>query len=210
MKGSSASKLAQDDDGLEALPINVSPNSDDLAARKSPISYQQFEAECLNQRDYLLSEARRFLKGQICDAEDLVQITLMKALQSETFRSKLYNIGKIKPWLFVILKNTFIDYYWKKKSESALIVYPGDLEEIPYRVYNPREVESSNPISDEIVAAVKSLPPELSAVLELRAYFEYEYHEVAEALGIPIGTVMSRLYRARMKCKKVLGPIMDI
>lgn len=134
------------------------------------------------------------------DARDLVQDTYLKALR---FLDSFKKGTNAKAWLFRILKNSFINEYRKKRKEPAKVDYQ-DVENI----YNAEEGtaqmgellrvdEFKNLVGDEISGAVNGLDEDFRTVIILCDLEGLKYEEIAEVLEIPIGTVRSRLHRAR-------------
>ena len=142
------------------------------------------------------------------DARDLVQETYLKAFRFiDSFRKGT----NAKAWLFRILKNGFINEYRKKKKEPAKVDYQ-DVENI----YNADEstgsmnaelrVESlQEELGDEISGALNTLDEDFRTVILLCDVEGFKYEEIAEILDIPIGTVRSRLHRARTMLKEKLA-----
>ncbi len=133
------------------------------------------------------------------DAADLVQETYLKALKSE----KLFELREqgIRPWLFKILHNNFYTRLSKQKREPTIA---DDLE--PQSVDS--EQDSPPPawdlehldweqVDDRLKHAIEDLPDHYREVLLLWAVEGMKYREIAEVIEVPLGTVMSRLYRAR-------------
>ncbi len=148
------------------------------------------------------------LTQQDADAADLVQETFIKALR---YREKYERGTNLKAWLFSILKNTFINDY-KRKAKYQFI----DFDEIrPY--HENDELESDTPtayldlrheifdemMGDEISKALDELSENEKTVILLDLE-DFSYDEMAEILQIPIGTVRSRLFRARNNLKIIL------
>lgn len=138
----------------------------------------------------LLPRLRRFALGltrQPASADDLVQATLERALSR--WRSKRPD-GELRAWLFTILYNQFIDGQRRARRQANLLALLG-------------RAEDSAPSTETIVlqhaalAAFSRLPDEQRALLILVTVEGLSYQETAETLGVPIGTVMSRLSRAR-------------
>jgi RNA polymerase sigma-70 factor, ECF subfamily len=155
-----------------------------------------FDAEALPHLDALYRVALR-LTGDPTQAEDLVQDTMLKAYRSW----RQYRPGtNAKGWLLTILRNTFINSYRRRKLEPVAT----DLEAIePYAI--DRAVESADPegtffsriVDEKVLEAVDALPSEFREVLVLSDMEDLRYAEIAEALQVPVGTVKSRLFRAR-------------
>lgn len=141
------------------------------------------------------------------DADDLVQETYLKAFR---FLERFTPGTNAKAWLLTILKNTFINKYRTDQRSGQTISYE-EVEEF-YESLRPDEVPSSNVLElqfeqlldDEVLAALDSLPDEFRTVVILCDIEELTYEEAAEFLGCPIGTVRSRLHRARAALAKRL------
>lgn len=137
------------------------------------------------------------LTRNAADAEDLTQNTLVKALRfHEKFREGTY----IKAWLLTILRNTFINEYRKRTRTPMSVELTGaEAAETPIvppapegRLHNMLEL-----LDDEVRAAVEELPDDFRNAVIMADLEEKSYKEIAEFMGCPIGTVMSRLYRGR-------------
>jgi RNA polymerase sigma-70 factor (ECF subfamily) len=143
------------------------------------------------------------------DAEDLVQDTLAKAY---TAFSQYTPGTNLRAWLHKILANTFINSYRKRKREPAIAPgadpaadwHPGtDPLAGPAR---SAETEALERITDTtILDALRQLPPEFRTTIWLADVEGYPYREVAALMGTPLGTVMSRLHRARGKLRHTLA-----
>lgn len=156
----------------------------------------------------LFSTASR-LTGNRADAEDLVQETYLKAFRSYHTYSQGTNL---RAWLFRILTNTHINRYRSKQrrpEETDL----DDVEEFYlYRRLRDRadhgqsaEDELLKTFSEsEVISAVESLPENYRMAVLLADVEGFAYKEIAEILGVPIGTVMSRLHRGRKRLQQEL------
>ncbi|HEV2494918.1 MAG TPA: sigma-70 family RNA polymerase sigma factor [Terriglobia bacterium] len=140
----------------------------------------------------------RWLTGTVQDAEDLVQEAYLRALKSfGGFRG-----GDGRAWLLTIVRNTC--YTWLQQNRSNELTTPFNEE-----VHNPEE-EASNPETlllrnaggELIKKALQELALEFREVLILRELEGLSYKEIAGVAGIPIGTVMSRLARARKQLSR--------
>lgn len=141
-------------------------------------------------------------------AEDLLQDTYLKAyLHYETFRPGT----NLRAWLFRILKNTFINDYRRRQKAPALVDF-ADIEESLESSLGPVQAVSRTP-EDEVVEgcldvevqrALAELPNTFRVVVLLADIEGYAYKEVAAILAIPVGTVMSRLYRGRRLLERAL------
>ena len=136
------------------------------------------------------------------DASDLVQETFLKAFKYEG-KFELRNHG-IRPWLFKILHNNFYTKIKKKNREPTLgndvisEVAGGQLGEVdaPPPAWDLEHLDWEQ-VDDRLKHAIHELPDHYREVLLLWAVEGLKYREVAEVLGVALGTVMSRLYRAR-------------
>lgn len=140
------------------------------------------------------------------DSNDLVQETYLKAYKHI---DKYQRGTNAKAWLFRILKNAFINEYRKKVNRPTQV----DFDDIVQ--YQETEHEQSlyqdfrqeiyqNLIGDEVTIAVNTLPIDFRTVLLLCDVEGFTYEEIAKIVDIPIGTVRSRLHRARNMLKKRL------
>jgi RNA polymerase sigma-70 factor (ECF subfamily) len=147
----------------------------------------------------LRSHALQFTKD-LDDANDLVQDTLMKAIR---FFHKFEEGSNLKGWLFVIMRNTFINDYRKTAKKNALITTE---EEITYANLShsaTRNVAENKFMMNDIQGALDRLPKAYRDPFV--RYFEgYKYHEIAEELRLPIGTVKTHIHQARIELKKNL------
>jgi len=162
------------------------------------LSRAEFEQLALEQLDALYRTARNLAGAGVAD--DLVQETLVRALRAyKTFDLKEFGI---KPWLLRILYNLFVNRLEQERRAPRSLDEAG-LSSIEARPQaSPEALKYDRDSVDERLAkAVEGLAPEIRAVLLLWAVEDLSYKEIAQVLGIPIGTVMSRLHRAR----QVLG-----
>jgi RNA polymerase sigma-70 factor (ECF subfamily) len=152
--------------------------------------------------DALYGAALRLTRNRQ-DAEDLLQETYLKAFAHYTSFTEGTNL---KAWLFRILKNAFINSYRHRKVEPAEVAYGGGaaenaLESVVERRgapgESPEEEILSGTIDGSVATAIRALPEDFRMVVELADLQEFSYREVADILEIPLGTVMSRLYRGR-------------
>jgi len=144
------------------------------------------------------------LTRQPQEAEDLVQETLLRAYR---FFDKFERGTNFKAWVFKILKNAFINRYRKAQKEPDTVDFDAIEEGLESLVADapagapapadPERVFFDKVIDGEIEKAIDELPAEFRMVLLMAVVEEMSYKEIATALSIPIGTVMSRLHRAR-------------
>lgn len=177
---------------------------------------QRAREDCLSYLDAIYGAALRMTKNRQ-DAEDLVQETYFKAIRSlHQYREE---IG-CKPWLFKILTNAYIDSYRKRKQapdivefdeEGATGIYDKILSSFPDAsgagpLHDPEGLKGflHRFMPDEVKAAIDTLSDVSRELIVLRDLEGFTYKECAEMLQIPIGTVMSRLHRARKALQQEL------
>jgi RNA polymerase sigma-70 factor (ECF subfamily) len=165
-----------------------------------------FESELLPHADALYNFAYHLTYNEE-DANDLVQETFMKAFRFMSLYEKGTNA---KAWLFKILKNAFINEYRKKAKQPTkvdyedIIAYQDADEDKGGVAYDLREDIFDGMMGDEITIALNRLPIDFKTVILLCDVEGFSYEEIAKIIDIPIGTVRSRLHRARNMLKESL------
>jgi RNA polymerase sigma-70 factor (ECF subfamily) len=158
----------------------------------------EFETLAMEQLDMLYRMARRLARDQ-ATAEDLVQETYLRALRSyHTFDLQQYGI---RPWLLRIMHNLHTTRYQREKRQ------PLAMEDAKLEAATPIGNGDGSPtganlwdgMDEQLMKAVTSLPEEYQVVMMLWAIEDLSYKEIAQTLEVPIGTVMSRLHRARQR-----------
>jgi RNA polymerase sigma factor (sigma-70 family) len=166
-----------------------------------------FEKELLPQADALYNFAYHLTYNED-DANDLVQDAYFKAMR---FMDK-YAVGtNPKAWLFTILKNAFINEYRKKSKQpnkvdyEEIVNFHQEEEGTNFSSYMDLRVEMfENMMGDEVTKAINDLPEDFRTVILLCDLEGFSYEEIADITEIPIGTVRSRLHRARNMLKEKL------
>ncbi len=160
-----------------------------------------FSKEMMDHLGSLYAVAMRMTRNP-ADAEDLVQDTLLKAYRA---RKQFRNGTNRKAWLFKILTNTFINEYHRKNREKSVVDKDHDFSEIEDRFtsdwaessFGKHRLPFTEEMSDEVLQAFESLPANYKIVVEMADLQDFSYAEIAEIIGCPMGTVMSRLNRGR-------------
>ncbi|GAB1463504.1 RNA polymerase sigma factor [Pedobacter sp. UBA4863] len=159
----------------------------------------QFNEQLNDYSTSLKSFALNFTKD-LEDANDLVQDTMLKAV---TYYSKFKEGTNLKGWLFTIMRNTFINNYRRLVKTNTLITQSDDITYANLHYSATSNGVESKFVLKDINKALDSLAPEYHTPFLM--YFEgYKYHEIAEELAIPIGTVKTRIHVARGQLKKYL------
>src|SRR6185295_11620363 len=168
----------------------------------------EFEQLALEHMDALYASALRLTRSPR-DAEDLVQDTYLKAFRFfDTFEKGT----NIKAWMFKILTNTFINKYRRKVKEREIAEAPPE-DIVLDRFLSTEQVRALQEperdffgklLSDEVVEALDQVPVDFRMVVILADIQDFSYKEIAEIVGCPVGTVMSRLFRGRRILQKHL------
>lgn len=154
-----------------------------------PIAPKGIEDQITSLRRYAYALVRRpdFV-------DDLVQDCLTRALS----RSHLFTPGRdLRPWLFTILHREYLNWHRRNRRQPA----PVPLDEIQHESWYPPSQEDALNLRDASRAFARLTPIERRVVL-LTAVDGLSYDRVAELLGVPVGTVRSRLFRARARLKE--------
>lgn len=178
------------------VPMTNMPITDDRARR------QAFEAEALPQLDALYSFALKLTRDR-SDAEDLVSETVLRAFD----RWEQYRLGtNIRAWLFTIQYHSFVSR--KRRVEAREVpLSPDANDRAPMEVVGEADPEGrfyDSFLDDEITRAIDALPEEYRTAVVLSDVHELRYAEIAEILGVPEGTVKSRLFRGRRLLQRAL------
>jgi RNA polymerase sigma-70 factor, ECF subfamily len=139
------------------------------------------------------------------EAEDLVQETCLRALRAiDGLRAD----GSVKSWLFTILRNIWLNQLRQRRTTPDLIELDAD-EHGTYEAADATQDPHTDYVSkaerEQVRVAIQQLPVEFREIIILREYEELSYQEIAGLLGCPIGTVMSRLARARARLRDLLS-----
>ena len=147
------------------------------------------------------------LTRNYAEAEDLVQETYLRALRA---MGRLRAGSNVKAWLFTILRNIRLNQLRKWRTMPEIVELDSDgagSNKAADTAKDPQEICLSNIDQERVRAAIQQLSVEFREIIILREYEDLSYQEIATILECPLGTVMSRLARARSKLRDLLSPI---
>lgn len=163
------------------------------------MSTNEFNSQLYSYKESLQAFAVSFTRDME-DANDLVQDTMLKAINYSTHFKEGTNF---KAWLYTIMKNTFINNYRRASKTQAIMTVSEEITSD--KLHYSASVNDSDGkfVMDDIYKALSKLQPEY--YIPFLKYFEgFKYHEIAEEMNIPIGTVKTRIHVARQLLKKSL------
>jgi RNA polymerase sigma-70 factor, ECF subfamily len=178
------------------------------STRENSKESDSFEGEALTHLDAMYGVACRLTRNP-SEAEDLVQDALVKAMRA---RHQFLVGTNLKAWLFRILTNTFINKYRRGGLERALLDGP-DADPLAdgwvsastmRQLRDPEQIALLPIVEGEVRRALDALPQDFKLAVILCDVEEFSYEEIAEIMGCPIGTVMSRLHRGRKLLQRSL------
>jgi RNA polymerase sigma-70 factor (ECF subfamily) len=167
-----------------------------------------FVAEALGHLDAMYAVACRLTRNPT-EAEDLVQDSMVKAIRA---KDQFQAGTNLKAWMFRILTNTFINKYRRGGLERAIFDGP-DADPLAdgwvsastmRQLRDPEQIALMPIVEGEVRRALDELPAEFRLAVILCDVEEFSYEEIADIMGCPIGTVMSRLHRGRKLLQKTL------
>jgi RNA polymerase sigma-70 factor (ECF subfamily) len=185
------------DDGVVAIGGALPADGASATERRS-----RFEREALAHLDALYAFALKLARSRD-DAEDLVGDTILRAFE----RWDQYRLGtNIRAWLFTILYHVFVSR--KRRVDAREVHAPDDADGwSAFEAVGEIDPEGrfyDSFLDDEITRAIDALPDEYRTAVILSDLHELRYAEIAEILGVPEGTVKSRLFRGRRLLQKKL------
>jgi RNA polymerase sigma-70 factor (ECF subfamily) len=173
-----------------------------LLNKSKKADHAEFERVAMVHADALYGAALRMTRDAP-RAEDLVQETLLRAFR---FWHKFEQGTNAKAWLFRVQTNLFINRYRKRQTEQKVLDdreiddllnrFAAD-DHVPHLPPDTRAEFLTHVVGDEVMHALEQLPFEFRMCVLLADMHDFSYKEIAEVLDCPVGTVMSRLHRAR-------------
>src|SRR5215216_4025004 len=140
------------------------------------------------------------LTGNVHDAEDLTQEVFVRVFRSLSS----YTPGTFEGWLHRITTNLFLDMV-RRKARIRFDALPDDTERLPGRERSPQQVYDDAHFDGDVQAALDALPPDFRAAVVLCDLEGLSYEEIADTLGVKIGTVRSRIHRGRSQLREALA-----
>ncbi|MFQ5679020.1 MAG: sigma-70 family RNA polymerase sigma factor [Gemmatimonadota bacterium] len=164
----------------------------------------EFEAEAMVHLDALYGLALRLTGGNEARAEDLVQEAVLKAYRAWDD----FELGtNCRAWLMTILRNTFINEFRRAQRRPSAVDYDDVAERSIFETLREEDPEGQffqRIIDDEVIRAIDELPDEFRITVVLSDLEGLSYQEISEIMEIPVGTVKSRLFRARKRLQERL------
>lgn len=163
----------------------------------------RFDQAVLPHLDAAYNLARWIMRNQQ-DAEDLVQEALLRAFQAfHGFRGQ-----DGRAWLLAIVRNACFSWLRRNRSQEITAAFDEEIHTVDGDLLNPERLALREADSARVRHALENLPAEFREVLVLREIEGLSYKEIATVVDIPVGTVMSRLARARNRLQRglVAGP----
>jgi RNA polymerase sigma-70 factor (ECF subfamily) len=178
-----------------------------MARNDAPTAWD-FSSAALPYRDQLFKTALRMTRS-VEESEDLLQETYLKAYK---YYDRFQEGTNLKAWLFRIMKNSFINNYRRKKQRPPHLEFDElqeGFEEAEVEAKAGVEIDPESGVLDqevdhEIRDALLALPHDYKMAVMMVDLQGFSYQEVADMFGVPVGTVMSRLYRGRKKLERSL------
>ncbi|HID39317.1 MAG TPA: sigma-70 family RNA polymerase sigma factor [Calditrichaeota bacterium] len=180
------------------------PSDEDLIYRFQQGDNYAFDILVKRYKDPLLNFVYRFL-GDRTEAEDIVQETFLRLFKNKHYYKE---IAKFSTWIYTIAGNLAKTELRKRRRRSFFSIsnFTGTDKDydIPDKDVSP-EKQADSVLTDNIIQqAVNKLSPKFKEVIVLRDIQEFSYEEISEIVGIPLGTVKSRVNRARLKLQEDL------
>lgn len=155
-----------------------------------------FRAQIIEELPHLRRYARALLCGDVDAADDLVQACIERALsRHDLWRRR----GRLRSWLFTIMHNIFVNDVTTASRRRALLAEHRPPDPVTAPDHDLR-LEAR-----DVITAMARLPEDYRAALSLVTLEDFSYEEAAKILGIPTGTLMSRLHRARAQLREMMG-----
>jgi len=161
---------------------------------------QDFEEVAIPHLDAAYNLARWFTRNEK-DAEDVVQEAYLRALRHFSG----FHGGDARPWLLAIVRNTYYTWFRQNRVSEREANFEDEIYMQTSDDLDPEMLLIREADNEMLRRALKSLPDEFREVIVLREFEELSYKQIADVVKIPVGTVMSRLARARSRLKQIIS-----
>lgn len=202
-------------DGAPPGPMGLVKAPDEALVRQVLDGDTEAFAELVRRyQDRVFNFSLRFT-GNASDAEEIVQEAFLKAYRN---LSRFRGDAKFSTWLFQIAKNLCINRFHRARRRMAhrqirVDEEPAEGEAAPLQLESedpsPQEEALRHELRDKLEAAITELDPHYRAALVLRDVEGLDYADIAEVLSVPVGTVKSRIHRARLELQQMLTPFLE-
>jgi len=140
------------------------------------------------------------------DAEDVVQDAFLRAFSAfESYRGDDAQPQNAKAWLLTIVRNTSMTWLKRNRNAAATLAFEEPLDDPRDRSPDPEEILLTSCDREEVKHALEQLPSDFREAIVLREMEGLSYREISAAIGVPLGTVMSRLSRGRDWLRRILS-----
>lgn len=190
--------------------VNAHGTDEQLVARVQKGDKHGFDLLVLKYQHKVMALVRRFVKDP-AEAEDVAQEAFLKAYRAiNGFRGE----SAFYTWLYRIAVNTAKNALDSRKRRPGADVDIDDIEEFAFsenlrQEENPESLLASQDLHRVVEEALAALPEELRKALVLREFDGLSYEEIAQSMGCPIGTVRSRIFRAREAIDAAIRPLLE-
>ena len=196
--------MTLDDIGMRARADRAAGPTHGFGATTESSELARFEAAVLPHLHGAYSLARYLMRNRY-DAEDAVQDAYLRALRYfGGFRG-----GDSRAWLLAIVRNACHTLLRRREREGRATEFDEELHSEAVEADNPESAVLRNATHESVRQALDQLPVEFREVIVLRELQGLSYKEISEVAGVPVGTVMSRLARARQRLQRALGPALE-
>ena len=187
----------------------MSPTDEELIVRFQDGDMYAFDQIVQRYKDPLINFVYHFLGNRI-DAEDVIQETFLRVFK----KKHLYrNIAKFSTWIYTIASNLAKTELRRRRRRNLLSLsqmgYESKDYDVPDSSATPEKIVDGGIKEGIILKEIEALPIRFKEVVILRDIHEFSYEEISEILGIPIGTVKSRVNRGRLRLQKRLEKVLD-
>ena len=184
-------------------------SDEDLIFRFQDGDIHAFEEIVNRYKDPLMNFVYRFL-GDMSEAEDIVQETFLRVFRNKKAYKK---IAKFSTWIYTIAGNLAKTELRKRKKRNVYSISDMGYEDKDYEIsdesMNPEQKTNTRMFDEVLQKEIEKLSPKFREVIILRDIQELSYEEISKILKIPLGTVKSRVNRARLRLQEQLKDVLD-